>query len=65
MNKVYKGRQRLNLEQASGYYKHAYKIGVDHGRFDERERLLQKLKDSGEMMFSYELVKSIIEGSKK
>jgi len=63
-NKVYKGRQKLNLEQASNYYSHAYKIGVEHGRFDERDRMLQKLRDSGEMMFSYELLKSIIEDKK-
>jgi len=45
MNKVYKGRQRLNLEQASSYYKHAYKIGVDHGRFEERERIIHLLEN--------------------
>ena len=38
--KVYKGRQKLSLEQAAGYYKHAYKIGVEHGRYTEQERLI-------------------------
>ena len=48
-NKVYKGRQKLNLEQASNYYKHAYKIGVDHGRFEERDRII-KLLDEEELV---------------
>lgn len=44
MNKVYKGRQKLNFEQAGQYYSHAYKIGVEHGAFTERERILMILK---------------------
>lgn len=38
--KVYKGRQKLSLEQAASYYKHAYKIGMEHGRYTEQERLI-------------------------
>jgi len=45
MNKVYKGRQKLNFEQAGYYYKHAYKIGVEHGKFEERERIIKLLED--------------------
>jgi len=45
-NKVYKGRQKLNLEQASNYYKHAYKIGVDHGRFEERDRIIKLIEEA-------------------
>ena len=45
MSKVYKGRQKLNFEQAGQYYSHAYKIGVEHGRFDERSRLVQLIDD--------------------
>ena len=44
-NKVYKGRQKLNFEQAGDYYKHAYKIGVDHGHFEERERIIKLLEE--------------------
>jgi len=45
MNKVYKGRQKLNFEQAGQYYSHAYKIGVEHGKFTERERIIALLEN--------------------
>jgi len=45
MNKVYKGRQKLNFEQAGQYYSHAYKIGVEHGKFTERQRLIDLLEE--------------------
>jgi len=38
--KVYKGRQKLSIEQAASYYKHAYKIGMEHGRYTEQERFI-------------------------
>jgi len=44
MSKVYKGRQKLSLEQAAGYYSFAYRIGVDHGERTERDRIIQLLK---------------------
>ena len=43
--KVYKGRQKLNFEQAGQYYSHAYKIGVEHGKFTERERIADLLQN--------------------
>jgi len=43
--KVYKGRQKLNFEQAGQYYSHAYKIGVEHGRFVERQRIIKLLEE--------------------
>jgi len=45
MSKVYKGRQKLNFEQAGQYYSHAYKIGVEHGRFVERQRIIKLLEE--------------------
>lgn len=51
--KVYKGRQKLNFEQAGQYYSHAYKIGVEHGRFVERERIIKLLEP--EVARHYEL----------
>jgi len=65
MNKVYKGRQRLNLEQASGYYKHAYKIGVEHGKFEERQRIMKELEASGSFLFGAQRLKKLIKGEKK
>lgn len=44
--KVYKGRQKLNFEQAGQYYSHAYKIGVEHGKFTERERIIKLLEST-------------------
>lgn len=44
MNKVYKGRQKLSLEQAAGYYSFAYKIGVDHGERTEQNRIIELLR---------------------
>ena len=43
--KVYKGRQKLSLEQAAGYYSFAYKIGVEHGERTERQRLIDLLEE--------------------
>jgi len=42
--KVYKGRQKLSLEQAAGYYSFAYKIGVEHGKRTEQDRIIQLLR---------------------
>jgi len=43
MSKVYKGRQKLSFEQAGQYYSFAYKIGVEHGKFEEQLRILDIL----------------------
>jgi len=61
MNKVYKGRQRLNLEQASSYYKHAYKIGVDHGRFEELSRIENVIKRELPLAMQEDLLRKIKE----
>ena len=47
MNKVYKGRQKLSLEQAAQYYSFAYKIGVEHGKLTEQLRILDILTFAG------------------
>ena len=39
MSKVYKSRQKLNFEQAGQYYKFAFNIGLEHGKFSERSRI--------------------------
>ena len=44
--KVYKGRQKLSLEQAASYYKHAYKIGMEHGRYSEQERVINIIQSN-------------------
>jgi len=55
--KVYKGRQKLSLEQAASYYKHAYKIGMEHGRYSEQERIInlvrQHSKESSNLHYEY------------
>ena len=45
MSKVYKSRQKLNFEQAGQYYKFAFNIGLEHGKFTERERIIKILED--------------------
>ena len=59
MSKVYKGRQKLNFEQAGQYYSHAYKIGVEHGRFDERNRLIQMVEDQAPEELKERLLKRL------
>ena len=61
MSKVYKGRQKLNFEQAGQYYSHAYKIGVEHGRFDERNRLIQMIEDQAPEELKERLLKRLKE----
>ena len=64
-NKVYKGRQKLNFEQAGDYYKHAYKIGVEHGKFEERQRIMKELDASGSFLFGAQRLKKLIKGEQK
>lgn len=66
MNKVYKGRQKLSLEQAAGYYKHAYKIGVEHGRYSEQNRIVEILLNSRHINSDQGfLLKKMIEADKE
>lgn len=66
MNKVYKGRQKLSLEQASQYYKHAYKIGIDHGRFSEQKRIMQLIGEyENKPDFTLDNLRALIKGEQK
>ena len=64
MSKVYKGRQKLNFEQAGQYYSHAYKIGVEHGKLTENLRILDILTWSDIDPKKLEQIRKEIKGEK-
>jgi hypothetical protein len=64
--KVYKGRQKLSLEQAAGYYSFAYKIGVEHGVFTERERIINLINEyENKPDFTLNNLKALIKGEQE
>ena len=61
MNKVYKGRQKLNFEQAGQYYKFAFTIGVEHGKFQELARIENVIKRELPLAMQEDLLQKIKE----